>query len=140
MLPQGKYNILKDLIKNKNKGVVYVGDGINDTPALKLADVGISMGTLGSDSAKEASDIVIVNDDISKIADAIEYSKFTKKIVLQNIIMCLSIKIISMALGISGILASLGMLVAIFADVGTCLIAILNVMRILYYKKKKAVK
>ena len=83
LLPQGKYNILKDLIKNKNKGVVYVGDGINDTPALKLADVGISMGTLGSDSAKEASDIVIVNDDISKIADAIEYSrKLYSKILL----------------------------------------------------------
>ena len=136
LLPQTKYNILKDIIKHKNKNVVYVGDGINDTPALKLSDIGISMGTIGSDSAKEASDIVIVNDDISKISDAITYSKFTKRIVMQNIIMCLSIKIITLIIGVLGIFENLGMIFAIFADVGTCLLAIFNVMRILYYKKK----
>jgi len=116
--------------------VVYVGDGINDTPALKLSDIGISMGTLGSDIAKEASDIVIVNDDVSKISDAILYARFTRRIVTQNIIMCLAIKIITMIIGVLGILESYGMIIAIFADVGTCLLAILNVMRILYYKKK----
>ena len=94
------------------------------------------MGTIGSDSAKEASDIVIVNDDISKISDAITYSKFTKRIVMQNIIMCLSIKIITLIIGVLGIFENLGMIFAIFADVGTCLLAIFNVMRILYYKKK----
>lgn len=136
LLPQTKYNILKDILKNKNKNVVYVGDGINDTPALKLSDIGISMGTIGSDIAKEASDVVIVNDDISKIRDAIRYAKFTKKIVMQNIIMCLSIKIVTLIIGVLGIFENLGMIFAIFADVGTCLLAIFNVMRILYFKKR----
>lgn len=136
LLPSQKYEILKDKISQKTGTIVYVGDGINDTPSLKLADVGIAMGAVGSDSAKEASDIVIMNDDISKVKAAIDISKYTKKIVTENIVFALLVKLIALIIGITGILSSLGMLIAIFADVGTCLICILNVMRILRYQKK----
>lgn len=94
------------------------------------------MGAIGSDSAKEVSDIVIMNDDISKVKTAIDISKYTKKIVTENIIFALAIKLIALIIGITGVLSSLGMLIAIFADVGTCLICILNVMRILRCRKK----
>lgn len=136
LLPSLKYEILKNKIASKNGTIVYVGDGINDTPSLKLADVGIAMGAVGSDSAKEASDIVIMNDDISKIKNAINISKFTRKVVTQNIVFALVVKILALVIGITGILSSLGMLIAIFADVGTCLICILNAMRVLRYKEK----
>lgn len=136
LLPSQKYEILKDKISKKTGTIVYVGDGINDTPSLKLADVGIAMGAVGSDSAKEVSDIVIMNDDISKVKTAIDISKYTKKIVTENIIFALAIKLIALIIGITGVLSSLGMLIAIFADVGTCLICILNVMRILRCRKK----
>ncbi len=135
LLPAQKYEILQKKLKEKNGTIVYVGDGINDTPSLKLADVGIAMGAVGSDSAKEASDIVIMNDDISKIKDAIDISKYTRRIVKGNIIFALSIKLIALIIGITGIMKSLGMLIAIFADVGTCIICILNAMKILKYKK-----
>ena len=137
LLPNEKYEKLQDIISCKKGTVVYVGDGINDTPAIKLADVGIAMGALGSDSAKEASDIVIMNDDINKVHDAIKIAKYTKFIVVENIILALTIKLAALIIGILGILKSFGMIIAIFADVGICIIAILNVMRILKYKLKK---
>lgn len=136
LLPNQKYDILKTTIDSKQNSILYVGDGINDTPSIKLADVGIAMGAIGSDSAKEASDIVIMNDDILKIKNVINISKYTKKIIIQNIIFALSVKLIALIIGITGILASLAMIIAIFADVGTCLICILNSMRILKYKTK----
>ena len=137
LMPSQKYDILRKIIKEKKGSIVYVGDGINDTPALKLADVGIAMGALGSDSAKEASDIVIMNDDLNKISDAIDISKYTRKIITQNIIFALSVKLLALLIGIWGILESLGMIIAIFADVGICILAIVNVMRILRFKPNR---
>ena len=137
ILPQEKYERLEKIIKEVDNKVTYVGDGINDTPALKRADVGIAMGGIGSDSAKECADIVIMNDDISKIQDAIEISKYTRKIVFENIIIAISAKIIALILSMSGILGDLAMIVALFADVGICIIDILNVLRILKFKTRK---
>lgn len=130
LLPSGKYDALKDIIKDKKGNVVYVGDGINDTPSLKLADVGIAMGGVGSDSAKECADLVIMNDDLNKIVDAITIAKHTRRIVIENIIFALIVKVTAVILGATGILGSYGMLVGVFADVGVCLLAILNVLRI----------
>ena len=120
--------------KNKNETVVFIGDGINDTPALKLADVGIAMGGIGADSAKEASDIVIMNDDISKIISSIKISKFTHKIVIQNIVIALVVKVLAMIIGGFDLLGSWGMYIAVVSDVGVCLITILNTLRILVKK------
>ena len=139
LLPQDKLRILEDIIKNKKKGetVIFVGDGINDTPSLKLADVGIAMGGIGADSAKEAADIVIMNDDINKIASSIEISKFTHRIVVQNIVFALVVKILAMIIGGLNLLGAFGMYVAVLSDVGVCLITILNTLRILIKKVKK---
>ena len=134
LLPKQKYQILKDVIDKSKAKVCYIGDGINDAPSLKLADVGIAMGGCGSDAAKETADIVIMNDDISKIKETIKVSKFTKKIIIQNIVMSLGIKIIAMIIGILGILGSYAMLLAVFADVGVCLLAILNTIRVMKIK------
>ena len=137
ILPQGKYDYIDSLVKEEKTKLVYVGDGINDTPSLRRADVGIAMGGIGSDSAKECADIVIMNDDISKIEDAIKISKYTKKIIFENIVFALGAKIIALIIGLSGILGNLAMVIALFADVGVCIIDILNVLRILKYKNKK---
>ena len=132
MLPTDKYSEIEKIIKNKKNGnVAFVGDGINDSPVLALSDIGISMGGIGASSAIEASDIVIMTDDLNRIKDAINISKFTKKIIMQNLIFALGIKIIVLILSIFG-LAQMWM--AVFADVGVTLITILNTIRIL--KKK----
>ena len=127
LLPIDKVNRLEEIIKD-NKKVAFVGDGINDAPVLKRADIGISMGGIGSDCAIEASDIVIMNDDISKIKKGIEISEKTYKIVWQNIIFVLSIKLVVMILGAGGVAS---MWEAIFADVGVSILAVLNSMRIM---------
>ena len=126
MLPNNKYDELKKILEN-NK-VAFVGDGINDAPVLALADVGISMGGIGSASAIEASDIVIMNDDLMKIHDAIMLSFRTNRIIKQNLIFAISTKVIILILSIFGIA---GMWEAIFADVGVTLLTILNSLRIL---------
>ncbi|MCQ4922947.1 heavy metal translocating P-type ATPase [Tissierella carlieri] len=128
LLPQDKVSIFEDII-NKNKGkVVFVGDGVNDAPVLARADVGIAMGGLGSDAAIEASDIVIMTDEIGKIAAGIKIAKNTKKIVTQNIILALGLKLIVLTLGAMGLAT---MWEAVFADVGVSIIAILNSIRAL---------
>ncbi len=132
LLPQDKYNLIESL-KNGKDTVGYVGDGINDAPSLTLCDVGFSMGINGSPASIEASDIVLVDDNPQKIASAIKISKFTKKIVLENIILSAAIKVIFLVLGSVGIT---GMLSAVFADVGVTLIAILNSLRALKHKLK----
>ena len=125
MLPQDKYNELDTIIakRDEHQKVAFVGDGINDSPVLARADVGISMGGIGSSSAIEASDVVI-----SKIVDAIEVSKKTNKIIKQNLIFSIGVKILTLALSLFGVA---DMWQAVFADVGVTLITIFNTFRIL---------
>ena len=132
MLPEDKFKILQQLKDNGNR-VGFVGDGINDAPALTLADVGISMGIMGSDATIESSDVVIADDNISKISKFINIAKFTKKIVLQNIIFSAVTKLTFLVLGAVGIT---GMLLAVFADVGVTLLAILNSLRVINCHKE----
>lgn len=137
LMPNQKLDHLKDIINTSTGKVAYIGDGINDSPALSIADVGIAMGGVGSDIAKESADIVIMNDDLNKIPLAILIAKQTKRIVLQNIIFALAVKLIALVIGALGILSSLGMIIAVFSDVGVCLLAILNSLRLLYFKPQK---
>ena len=129
LLPQDKVNILEEY-KMKNK-TAFVGDGINDAPVIKCADVGIAMGGIGSDATIEASDIVLMKDDLSNLADAIKISKITKKIVLSNIIFAIMFKIIMLVLAILGITP---IWLAVFADVGVTIISVLNSLRIFIKK------
>lgn len=125
LLPSGKTDKLAE-IKGEGKTVVYTGDGLNDAPVLVEADVGIAMGALGSDAAIEAADIVIMDDDISKVPQTVEIGKKTMRIVKQNITFALGVKFAIMFLGIIGIA---NMWMAVFADVGVSVIAILNALR-----------
>ena len=136
LLPDGKVEKVETLLKEKSeKGkLAFVGDGINDAPVLALADIGIAMGGLGSDAAIEAADIVLMTDEPSKIVDAIQLSKKTMKIVKENIIFAISVKILVLILSAFGLST---MWEAVFADVGVSVIAILNALRVLYVKKKK---
>lgn len=131
MLPQDKYNELEKMInenKNTKRKVAFVGDGINDSPVLALSDVGISMGGIGASSAIEASDVVIMTDDLNKIEEAIKISRKTNKIIKQNLLFALTIKILVLLLTVFG---KAQMWQAVFADVGVTLITIVNTMRIL---------
>lgn len=125
LMPEDKLNELLKI--KKDKTVLFVGDGINDAPVLKAADIGVSLGTIGSDIALEASDMVIMNDDLSKIIESIDISKFTIFILKQNIIFILFTKVLFLIMGAFGF-ASMWM--AIFADVGVTIIAVLNSIRI----------
>ena len=130
MLPQDKYNELEKVLDNNitGKKVAYVGDGINDSPVLARADIGISMGGIGSNSAIEASDMVIMTDELKKIIEAIQISKKTNRIIKENLIFSIGVKILILLLSILGIA---DMWEAVFADVGTTLITIFNTIRIL---------
>ena len=130
MLPQDKYNELDTIIakRDEKQKVAFVGDGINDSPVLARADVGISMGGIGSSSAIEASDVVIMTDELSKIVDAIEVSKKTNKIIKQNLIFSIGVKVLTLVLSLFGVA---DMWQAVFADVGVTLITIFNTLRIL---------
>ena len=133
LLPLGKVKEVEKLLKasNKNGRLAFVGDGVNDAPVLARGDIGIAMGGIGSDAAIEAADVVLMKDDINALVDAINVSKKTNKILWQNIIFALGVKVIIMVLGTFGIA---NMWTAVFADVGVSLIAILNSMRILRKK------
>ncbi|MBZ4663452.1 MAG: cadA [Caloramator sp.] len=128
LLPQDKVERFNEIKKETSGKVAFVGDGINDAPVLKISDVGIAMGALGQDAAIEAADIVITNDEIEKVYEAINISKYTRKIVWQNIILALSVKILVLALAAIGLS---NMWEAVFADVGVALLAVLNSRRIL---------
>lgn len=134
LLPQQKVDEIEKLEKQKSpkEKIVFVGDGINDTPVLARADVGVAMGGLGSDAAIEAADIVIMTDEPSKLPAAIRIAKRTRRIVWQNIIFALGIKAIFLLLGAFGIAT---MWEAVFSDVGVTLIAVLNAMRVLRVKE-----
>ena len=138
LLPADKVKRVEELLqekqdenKKKNK-IVFVGDGINDAPALSRADIGIAMGALGSDAAIEAADIVLMDDDPLKIAKAIKISRKCLGIVYQNIIFALGIKAVCLILGAFGIA---NMWLAIFADVGVMVLAVLNAIRALFVKR-----
>ena len=133
LLPVDKVFEVEKLLdeKEKNEVLAFVGDGINDAPVLSRADIGIAMGALGSDAAIEAADIVLMDDDPSKIATAMNISAKTLKIVHQNIVFALMVKFICLFLGAIGIA---NMWIAIFADVGVMVLAVLNATRCLVYK------
>ena len=128
--PDQKVEKLEMLDKQKRQGskLAFVGDGINDAPVLARADVGIAMGGLGSDAAIEAADVVLMTDEPSKLVEAIDVAKATKRIVMQNIVIALGIKSVFLVLGALGMA---GMWEAVFGDVGVTIIAVLNAMRIL---------
>ncbi len=134
LLPQDKVKIVDELLQNKKDNkLAFVGDGINDAPVLARADIGIAMGALGADSAIEAADIVIMTDELKKINNAIKLSTKTMKIVRENIILAIAIKVIVLLLTLIGIST---MWEAVFADVGVTLIAVLNSLRTLQTNKK----
>ena len=134
MLPVDKVNEVEVLLaeKGQREKLAFVGDGINDAPVLSRADIGIAMGALGSDAAIEAADVVLMDDNPCKIALAMKISANTLKIVRQNIIFALAVKLVCLILGATG---DASMWTAIFADVGVMVIAVLNAMRAMRIKR-----
>ena len=134
LLPVDKVSLTENIIKTTKGTVMYTGDGINDVPVLARADIGVAMGGMGSDAAIEAADIVLMDDDISKLKTVIDISKRTVRIAKNNIAFALSVKAAILIISAAG----LGnMWLAIFADVGVSIIAILNAMRTLIESKNK---
>lgn len=136
LLPQDKVAMVEKLLEGRTEKekLAFVGDGINDAPVLSRADIGIAMGSMGSDAAIEAADIVLMDDDTSKIAFAVQIARKTLRIVKENIVFALFIKLLFLTLGAFGMA---NMWEAVFADVGVSVIAILNAMRALYIKKQQ---
>lgn len=130
LLPADKVSKVENILNSKSKKgkVLFVGDGINDAPSLARADIGVAMGGIGSDAAIEAADVVLMKDNIKELSEAIKISRKTNKILWQNIIFSLGIKVLVMLLVVLGLT---NMWVAVFADVGVTLIAVLNSMRII---------
>ncbi len=133
LLPDGKYAAVEGLIAEKQGSVLYVGDGINDAPVIALADIGVAMGGVGSDAAIEAADLVIMSDKLDRLPKAIRIARRTVAIARQNIVFALTVKLAILILSATGINTS--MWLAVFADVGVAVIAILNAMRALRVKK-----
>ena len=134
LLPADKVEKVEELLKNKpeKEKLAFVGDGINDAPVLRRADIGIAMGAMGSDAAIEAADVVLMDDDPMQISKAIKISRKCLRIVYQNIVFAIGIKLICLVLGAVGIA---NMWLAIFADVGVMILAVLNAIRALFVKK-----
>ena len=130
LLPEGKLTALREL--QKDGKVLYVGDGINDAPVLMGADMGIAIGTMGQDAAIESADGVLITDMLGSIADGLSIARYTRKIVIGNIVLSLGIK--AAVLGLA-VVTTLPIWVAVFADVGVALLAVLNSMRILRMKR-----
>lgn len=129
LLPQEKVEKVEEIIgKDNNKLTAFVGDGINDAPALTRADIGVGMGAMGSDAAIEAADVVLMDDNPLKLVKAIELSKKCMSIVYQNTFFSIGTKVLFLILGAIGLI---GMEAAVFADVGVLILAILNAMRAL---------
>ena len=135
LLPGDKVSEVEALLKEQQEKekLAFVGDGINDAPVLTRADIGIAMGSMGSDAAIEAADVVLMDDDVRKIASLVKIARKTLSIVRQNIVFALGVKAIVLILGAFGIA---NMWEAVFADVGVSVIAILNSMRTLRIAKK----
>ena len=135
LLPDGKVQKVKELIDNKaeDEKLFFVGDGINDSPVLAISDIGIAMGGVGSDAAIEAADVVLMTDEPSKIALAIRLARKNMKIVKENIIFAIFVKILVLVLSALGLT---NMWLAVFADVGVSIIAILNALRMLNIREK----
>ncbi|MGN1040368.1 MAG: HAD-IC family P-type ATPase, partial [Candidatus Fimimonas sp.] len=138
LLPQDKAAIVEQMMA-QGKKVAFVGDGINDAPVLATADVGIAMGAIGSDAAIEAADVVLMQDNPTAISTAQKISRKTLKIVKQNIVFSIGVKIAVLILSAVGVLdmISFGMIIAVLADVGVCMVAILNSMRAMVLPKNK---
>ena len=130
LLPADKVSRVEELLRQQPAGerLAFVGDGINDAPVLTRADIGIAMGSMGSDAAIEAADVVLMDDDVRKIASVVRISRKTLMIVKQNIVFALGVKAAVLLLGAFGVA---NMWEAVFADVGVSVIAILNAMRAL---------
>ena len=133
LLPQDKVSEVEKLLQQRSEKetLAFVGDGINDAPVISMADVGIAMGSLGSDAAIEAADIVLMDDDPLKIAKAIKIARKCMRIVYENIVFAIAVKIITLILSALGIAQ---MWLAIFADVGVMVIAVINAIRALGVK------
>ena len=131
LLPQDKVHAVEELLEGQEGSLAFIGDGINDAPVLSRADVGIAMGSLGSDAAIEAADVVIMDDDLSKIPAVMKIAAKTLGISRQNIVFALFVKFACLILGAVGIA---NMWVAVFADVGVAVLCILNSMRMLAKK------
>ncbi|MGL6219257.1 MAG: HAD-IC family P-type ATPase, partial [Lacrimispora sphenoides] len=136
LLPGDKVGKVEELLRGKPEGhnLAFVGDGINDAPVLARADVGIAMGGIGSDAAVEAADVVIMTDEPSKLIDAIAISRKTARIVRQNIIFAIGVKVLILILSAAGIAT---MWAAVFGDVGVSVLAILNAIRALAYQSNQ---
>ena len=134
LLPADKVNAVEQILDAKDGVLAFVGDGINDAPVLARADVGIAMGGLGSDAAIEAADIVLMDDKLEKLADAVKIARKTVLIVKENIVFALGCKLLVLILGAFGYA---NMWAAVFADVGVAIIAILNSSRMLMKISRK---
>ena len=126
MLPTDKFSNYEKV--SRDAITIFVGDGINDTPVLKRADIGIAMGAVGQDAAIEASDVVLMKDDLAKILLAIDISKYTKRIMMQNLLFAITVKILILLLSVFGLA---NMWFAVFADTGVTLLTIINTLRIM---------
>jgi len=134
LLPQDKIQHVERMMEQKSgkESLLFVGDGINDAPVLARADIGASMGAIGSDAAVEASDMVIMGDGLSHIPRGIRHARKTMSIVTQNIVFALGVKALVMLLGIFGIAS---MWLAVFADTGVALLAVMNSLRALRFER-----